>query len=546
MDDFSQAWWNWYQNLARDPAQQHALIQNAADRVADSWSFAARAAAGQPLAPATKDPQFADPLWHQWPFNVYAHNYQNFASWWRDALEAVPANDDKEKLRLNFLADQALAAASPANYLPTNPQLIEHTRAEGGANLLRGTKHLLEDAQRMLDKTPPPGTEKFRVGEDVAATPGTVIYQNNLIELIQYSPQTPSVHAEPILIVPAWIMKYYILDLSPRNSLIRYLVQQGHTVFAISWKNPNAADRDLGMDDYVRSGLFAALDSISNVVPNHGVHVVGYCIGGTLLSIGAAVLAARGDTRIKSLTLLAAQTDFSEPGELAVFISQQQLAGIDLLMQQQGVLDSAQMGAAFMMLRADDLLWAPAINTYIRGQRDEPNDLMAWNADGTRMPFRMHSDYLARLYLKNELAQGKFTFEGQPVDLSAIKVPMFVVGTETDHVAPWHSTFKTAGLVRSNDYTFLLTSGGHNAGIVSGPSHPRRRHRTLQVDDSTQLGSPEDYERNAVANQGSWWPTWAQWLVAHSSPEQRTPPPLGNPTAGLKALRPAPGEYVLG
>jgi polyhydroxyalkanoate synthase len=542
MDDFSQAWWNWYQNLARDPAQQQALIKNATERVADSWHFAARAAAGKPLAPDTKDPQFADPLWHQWPFNVYAQNYQHFASWWQDALAAVPAGNTQEKLRLNFIADQALAAASPAHYLPTNPKLLEQTRAEGGANLARGVQHLFEDAQRLLDKTPPPGTEKFRVGEDVAATPGTVIYQNNLIELIQYAPQTPSVHAEPVLIVPAWIMKYYILDLSPRNSMIRYLVEQGHTVFAISWKNPSASDRDVGMDDYVRSGLFAAMDAVSDVVPNQRMHLVGYCIGGTLTSIGAAVSCARGDTRIKTITLLAAQTDFSEPGELAVFISQRQLAGIDQLMQQQGVLDSAQMGAAFAMLRADDLLWAPAVKTYLQGQRDNPNDLMAWNADGTRMPFRMHSEYLAKLYLRNELAQGKFTFEGKPVDLGAINVPMFVVGTETDHVAPWHSAFKTAGLVRSGDYTFLLTSGG----IVSGPSHPNRRHRTLHVGDSRQIGTPADYERNAIMQAGSWWPTWSQWLAAQSSAEQYMPPPVGNPTAGLAALRPAPGEYVLG
>ena len=546
MDDFTQAWWNWYRNLASSPTQQSALIKNAAERVADSWNFATRAAAGQPLDPGTRDPQFADPLWHQWPYNVYAHNYQNFASWWQDALAAVPAADDKDRLRLGFVADQVLAAASPANYLPTNPQLIEQTRAEGGANLLRGTQHLLEDAQRLIDKTPPPGTEKFRVGEDVAVTPGTVIYQNDLIELIQYSPQTPSVFAEPVLIVPAWIMKYYILDLSPRNSLVRYLVEQGHTVFAISWKNPRAADREMGMDDYVRQGYFAALDAVADVVPDRRIHVTGYCIGGTLASIGTAVLCQRGDARIGSLTLLAAQTDFSEPGELAVFISQQQLAGLDLLMQQQGVLDSAQMGAAFMMLRADDLLWAPAVKNYLRGERDTPNDLMAWNADGTRMPFRMHSEYLAKLYLRNELAQGKFTFEGQPVDLAAINVPMFVVGTETDHVAPWHSAYKTAALVRSPDYTFVLTSGGHNAGIVSGPAHPKRRHRTLHVNDSTQLGTPEDYERNAQLQAGSWWPTWQQWLVRHSTPEQYTLPPLGNPAAGLVSIRPAPGEYVRG
>jgi polyhydroxyalkanoate synthase len=296
----------------------------------------------------------------------------------------------------------------------------------------------------------------------------------------------------------------------------------------------------------VQRGLYAGLDAISAVVPGRGIHAVGYCIGGTLLSIGAAALAAHGDQRIQDITLLAAQTDFAEPGELAVFISQQQLASLDVMMEQKGVLDSSHMGAAFALLRADDQLWGPAINTYIRGKRAGLNDLMAWNADGTRMPFRMHSEYLKKLYLCNELATGTFTVAGEAIDLKAIRVPMFVVGTETDHVAPWHSVFKSAGLMRSTDFTFLLTSGGHNAGIISGPTHPKRRHRTFQVNDSTQLGGAAEFERDAVKHAGSWWPTWQHWLVAHSAREQVPPPPVGNPAAGLVALRAAPGEYVLG
>jgi polyhydroxyalkanoate synthase subunit PhaC len=367
------------------------------------------------------------------------------------------------------------------------------------------------------------------------------------MELIQYSPQGASVHAEPVLITPAWIMKYYVLDLSPHNSLVQYLVSQGHTVFMISWKNPTAADRNLGMDDYLRLGLRAAIDAVSTIVPGRGIHTVGYCIGGTLLAIGAAQLARAGDARIASVTLLAAQTDFSEPGELAVFISPNQLAALQLQMQRDGVLRSENMAAAFALLRASDLIWAPAINQYVRGQRAPLNDLMAWNADGTRMPCRMHGEYLTRLYLRNELSTGSFTVDGAAVDLGAITAPMFVVGTETDHVAPWHSVFKTGALVRSRDYTFLLTSGGHNAGIVSGPVNPKRRHSLRHWDSAAAAAtSPADYLASCEQRTGSWWPSWQQWLAAHSAAERVPAPPMGNAAAGYAPLGEAPGDYVRG
>jgi polyhydroxyalkanoate synthase len=354
------------------------------------------------------------------------------------------------------------------------------------------------------------------------------------------------VYAEPLLIVPAWIMKYYILDLSARNSMVKYLVDKGHTVFMISWKNPAASDRNLGMDDYQRLGLRAAIDTVSGIMPGRKIHAVGYCIGGTLLSIGAAALAAEGDTRIGDISLFAAQTDFSEPGELAVFISPQQLAVLDVMMQQSGVLKSEQMGTAFGMLRIADLIWAPSVNSYLRGKRDSVNDLMAWNADGTRMPCRMHSEYLRSLYLNNALASGEFKVDGQTIDLAKIAVPMFVVGTETDHVAPWRSVYKTGSLVRSSDYTFLLTSGGHNAGIISGPAHPKRRHRTMHATDSRQLADTDTYMHTAEKHSDSWWPTWQKWLVAHSSTEVAAPAQSGNAVAGFAALRDAPGEYVRG
>jgi polyhydroxyalkanoate synthase len=312
----------------------------------------------------------------------------------------------------------------------------------------------------------------------------------------------------------------------------------------ISWKNPNEADRDLGMDDYLELGLRAALAAVSAIVPKCKIHTVGYCIGGTLLAIGAAALAREKDQRIASLTTLAAQTDFSDPGELSLFISPSQLEMLEAVMHKQGVLASDKMAASFMMLRSRDLLWAPAVNKYLRGKLDTPNDLMAWNADGTRMPWRMHTEYLYRLFLHNELARGQFPVAGESIHLQSITVPLFVVGTETDHVAPWRSVYKMRALTRSADYTFLLTSGGHNAGIVSGPVHPRRRHRLMTWHDATTVLSPEQWLEAAELRATSWWPSWQQWLRIHSSMPQVAPPAIGAPGEGYAVLGDAPGDYV--
>ncbi|HYM28196.1 MAG TPA: alpha/beta fold hydrolase [Steroidobacteraceae bacterium] len=539
-DDYLEAWWQWYLNVAAHPPRQAQLAHSAYEKLLDSWQFAARAAGGAPLPPEAKG--FDDAAWNVWPFNVYARAYSNWASWWHQALE--PAAADPKLARAGFAGRLLLEAASPANFLHTNPELLNKTAAESGQNLIRGLKHWLEDAQRLGGGGQTAGAEQFEVGKDVAVTPGKVVFRNRLIELLQYSPQTPDVYAEPVLITPAWIMKYYILDLSPRNSLVRFLVEKGHTVFMISWKNPGTADRDLGLDDYVQLGFLDALAEVRRRVPRQPVHAVGYCIGGTLLAIAAARLAAAGDSTLASLTLLAAQTDFSEPGELSVFITPSQIAMLEAMMSKSGVLESERMGGAFALLRSRDLMWAPAVNQYVRGERPQLNDLMAWNADGTRMPWRMHSEYLERLYLKNELARGVFSSAGQPVDLSAVRVPMFVVGTETDHVAPWRSVYKTRGLTRSSDYTFLLTSGGHNAGIVSGPVHPRRRHRLLTWSNATDTLTPDDWLQRAPPLEGSWWPAWQRWLGEHSAAQRVAARAVAASGAGAAALEDAPGRYV--
>ena len=543
-DVYVNAWWDWYLNLAKEPPKQIEIVQDAIAKAVDSWSFALRASAGEAVPPGAEgDARFKSEAWAQWPFNIMAHSYNNYIDWWRKAWSDVPGVAPENSRQLDFVARNALETLSPANYLATNPDLLEATRAEAGQNLIRGFGNWMEDVERTLRGEGPSGTEKFVVGRDVAATPGKVIFRNALVELIQYSPATPSVYAEPVLIVPAWIMKYYILDLSPGNSMVRYLTEQGHTVFMVSWKNPTASDRGLGMDDYLKLGLRDTLDTVASVVPGRKIHAVGYCIGGTLLSIAAAQLGAAGDQRLASMTLLAGQQDFSEPGELSLFISPSQLDMLEAAMSRAGVLKSEQMGGAFSLLRSRELLWTPAVNSYLKGKRESPNDLMAWNADGTRMPCRMHAEYLRRLYLNNALARGEYESEGRRVDLAAIRVPMFVVGTETDHVAPWKSVYKARALTRSADYTFLLTSGGHNAGIVSGPVHPRRRYRVRSWTNETDSLTPQAWLESTSLETGSWWPVWERWLAQHSAASRVAPPPIGS-----KAHAPiadAPGEYVL-
>jgi poly[(R)-3-hydroxyalkanoate] polymerase subunit PhaC len=542
---YANAWWDWFLNVAKEPPKQVEIVQDAVARAIDNWSFALRASAGEKMPPASGDARFSGEAWTEWPFNIYAHAYRNYVDWWQKAWSNVPGVSPEHERQLDFVARNAVETFSPANYLATNPELLDATRAEAGANLVRGFSHWLEDIQRTLEGKAADGTGQFVVGRDVAATPGKVVLRNQLVELIQYSPSTPTVYAEPILIIPAWIMKYYVLDLSPSNSMARYLVSQGHTVFMVSWKNPTASDRELGMDDYLKLGVRDTLDAVAGIVPGRKIHAVGYCIGGTLLSIAVAVMAAEGDRRLASVTLLAAQQDFSEAGELSVFISPSQLDMLEAVMNRTGVLKSEQMGAAFSLLRSRDLLWTPAVNSYLRGKRDTPNDLMAWNADGTRMPCRMHAEYLRQLYLNNALARGEFESAGRRVDLQAIRLPMFVVGTETDHVAPWKSVYKARGLTRSPDYTFLLTSGGHNAGIVSGAVHPRRRHRVRTWSNESETMTPDAWFEATPTHAGSWWPVWERWLTEHSGAQRVAPPSLGAPAAGYAPIADAPGAYVL-
>ena len=432
---------------------------------------------------------------------------------------------------------------APSNFVPTNPKVLQATWEQGGANLARGMRLFQEDWQRTLASQEPVGTEHFVVGKTLALTEGKVVYRNQLIELLQYAPTTETVHAEPVLIVPAWIMKYYILDLSPENSLVKYLVDHGHTVFMISWKNPGSEERDLGLEDYRTLGIMEALKAIGAICPGRKIHAAGYCLGGTLLSIAMAALAREHDERLASMTLFAAQTDFTEAGELQLFIDESQVTYLENMMWEQGYLEASQMAAAFQLLRSNDLIWSRVIHEYLLGEREPMNDLMAWNADATRLPYRMHSQYLRSLFLHNDLFEGRYRVGDRPITLNDIRVPIFAVGTVRDHVAPWHSVYKIT-LLTDADVTFLLTSGGHNAGIVSEPGHP---HRSYQY--STRLADepyidPDTWQSAMPVQEGSWWPTWEAWLAKRSS-GQVALPSLGAPQCGYPLLGDAPGTYVL-
>jgi polyhydroxyalkanoate synthase len=444
--------------------------------------------------------------------------------------------------RVGQIARQTLDTMSPANFPGSNPEIQGVTLARAGANLLEGAMHFAEDMRAALAGVPAAETGQLVPGRGIAATPGSVVFRNEIMELIQYAPQTGNVHGEPILIVPAWIMKYYVLDLSPHNSLINWLVGQGFTVFCISWRNPGAEHAGLSLEDYRCDGVMAALEAIGTILPARRVHATGYCLGGTLLAIAAATMARDGDDRLASVSLLAAQVDFTEAGELLLFLDESQVALLEDMMRQKGFLDRPQMAGAFAAIRAEDLIWARAVRRYFLGQKDMQSDMAVWNRDSTRMPARMHSEYLRGLFLENRLTAGRFAVEGRPVALKDIAAPMFVVATESDHIAPWRSVYKSA-LFTGCDMHFLLTNGGHNGGIVSEPGHRGRHYRIGHRPAGALYTGPDSWLEAHEAQPGSWWPEWGDWLAARAGPCSQLPP-MGAPEAGLPVLDPAPGRYV--
>lgn len=544
--EMSLATLDWISHLAISPGKRLQLAQSFLGKFYEvgiySLESLIKADAQGPASAIER--RMSGEAWQKWPFKVFAQAHQTSKDWWKEATIGVEGVRGEHEVLVHSIADQILDMVSPANIPVTNPDVLQTTVKERGKNLLRGVRHFASDMARGAATKGVAENDAFSVGDNLAVTPGKVVFQNSLIELIQYSPVTEKVGAEPVLITPAWIMKYYILDLSPHNSLVKYLTEQGKTVFIISWRNPSEEDRNTCFEDYVQQGQMEAIDAVSKICPERKIHAVGYCIGGTLLSIAAAGMARDDDDRLQTISLFAAQTDFSEAGEITRFISPSQLSFLEKVMAKRGYLGSENMGGAFSALRSSDLIYAGMVDRYLMGNKAALNDLMSWNADGTRMPYRMHTEYLEQLYLNNLLAQSKFKLGGRAISLSDIRTPLFVLGTETDHVAPWHSVYKIHNLTQS-ELTFVLTSGGHNAGVVSGPEHPRRRHRVHTRKPGDKYIDPDTWLEETPVHQGSWWPQWSQWLDGQMSEEVK-PPAMGASRKGLKPLRDAPGEYVFG
>ena len=540
------AYLDWLGHLAISPGKRLQLTESLIRKLLQLGVYNARALLGQqrdtPVSSSNR--RLNGEEWQRWPFNVFAKSWLLTRQWSQEATTGVTGVDKEHQLLVAFMAEQILEAVSPANFPLTNPEIQQVTKQEKGRNFVRGIGHIIGDYKRQRTGQGPPGAENFLVGKNVAVTEGKVIYQNKLMELIQYKPATAKVGAEPVLIVPAWIMKYYILDLSPKNSMVKYLLEQGKTVFMISWKNPTEEERDTSMEDYQNMGIMAALDVVNAVLPKRKVNTVGYCIGGSLLYIAAATMARDGDERLQSISIFASQADFSEAGEIRRFLGESIFASLHALMRKRGYLGIESMGGAFRALRSADLIWAPAVDRYLLGKKSSVNDLMSWNADGTRMPYTMHSQYLRKLYMDNDLAEGRYVVDGKPISISDINVPLFVVGTMTDHVAPWQSVYKIHGLNQTTEVTFSLTSGGHNAGIISGPSHPRRSYQLHTRKSGDKHIDPDTWFTTVERHAGSWWPAWNSWLDKQMSRSAK-PPSMGASRKGYKALRDAPGEYVL-
>lgn len=544
---------DWAMHLASAPGKQMTLAQRALQL--------AQQAAQASLEPAgEKDARFKDAAWSQWPYSAMKEGFKATDAWWREAAQ-VEGMTRHHRHVMDFFARQWMDALAPSNWAVTNPEVLAKAKETGGESLREGFKLFAQDLQQARKaKAEVPAEEleplEYAVGQDVACTPGKVVFRNHLMELIQYSPSTDKVHPEPVLIVPSCIMKYYILDLSPQNSMVKYLVGQGHTVLIISWRNPDASDRDLKMQDYLSAGVLQAMAAAKASTGAASIHTMGYCLGGTFLAIAAATLgrlARKGGVRsakeealipadmpaLASVILLAAQTDFTEPGELGVFIDEDQLANLRQSMNEKGYLSGKQMGGSFQFLASKDLVWSRNTRRYLMGEDDASFDLMSWNADQTRLPARMHSEYLSSMFLNNALASGQYRFAGATVALMDIHAPMMVVGTTRDHVSPWKSVYKIH-LQTDTHVTFVLAAGGHNAGIVSEPGRPRRSYQVASVEDGQGWIDPDEWVVQAPVVQGSWWEAMNAWIKARSGV-----PVKAKAIKAEQALCDAPGEYVM-
>jgi len=510
----------------------------------DLWRNASKRMLGQStdpmIEPARDDRRFRDPAWNDDAvFSVIKQSYLLTSRWLTEVMHEVNGLDDKTRQKLDFYTRQFVDAIAPSNFVATNPEVLRATLESGGDNLLRGLNHLLTDLDRGKGKLAITMTDAdaFEVGGNIASTPGKVVFQNDLMQLIQYSPTTKEVYKTPLLIIPPWINKFYILDLQPENSFVRYAVDKGLTVFVISWVNPGKSHADKSFEDYMLEGPLTALKAVEQATGEVQCNAIGYCLGGTLLASLLAYMAEKQDKRIKSATFFASLIDFEKPGDLGVFVDEEQLASMDHMMAEKGYLDGREMSTTFNMLRANDLIWSFVVNNYLLGKEPFPFDLLYWNADNTRMPYAMHSFYLREFYQNNKLIKpGGVTLDGVPIDLTKIRVPAYVLSTREDHIAPWDSTYAATQTYRGKN-TFVLAGSGHIAGVIN-PAGSKKYGYWLNDDLPMD---PKDWLEGADQHEGSWWPNWLSWIRRKSGSKVKARTP-GN--AGLIAIEEAPGSYV--
>ena len=508
------------------------------------WESQLRKAAGETVPPLAEaepgDRRFKDEAWDQeLVFDYIKQSYLVSARWLQDTVAEVDGLDERTRQKVDFYTRQWVDALAPTNFPALNPAVLRAAAESKGETLLRGLKHLLADLERgkgqlqirMTDET------AFKVGENIAVSPGKVVMQNELMQLVQYAPATAEVYARPLLIVPPWINKFYILDLKPRNSFIRWAVEQGFTVFVISWVNPDERLGRMTFEDYMTLGPLAAMDAIARQTGEPDLSIIGYCLGGTLTACLLAWMAAQGDERIRAATFFTCMTDFSDPGELGVFIDDEQLELIEQHMREKGYLEARHMQQVFSLMRANDLIWSFVVNNYLLGKEPMAFDLLYWNNDSTRMPYMMHSFYLRNMYQKNLLVEpGGITLKGVPIDLGRIKVPSYFLSTREDHIAPWKSTYK-GSLRFGGPVRFVLGGSGHIAGVINPPPSTKYGYWT----GGRKARTADGWLKGATAHEGSWWPDWAQWLGAKSGRKV----PARDPAAGpLAPLEDAPGSFV--
>jgi polyhydroxyalkanoate synthase len=528
----------WVNDPSKLAAAQSELFQS----YADLWGRSVRRLLGEEVEPVAEpepgDNRFKDPEWSESQFfDFWKQAYLITSRWAEDVTKSTEGVDETTRKKALFYLEQMLAALSPSNNPFTNPEVVRATLQSNAENLVQGMTHFAQDLEQSKDLLRISQTDlsAFEVGRDIAISPGKVVFQNNLIQLIQYAPTTEQVYERPLIIAPPWINKYYILDLKPEKSLVKYAVDQGFTVFMISWVNPDATLAQKTFEDYMKEGLLAAVEAVNRQLGLHHVNMLGYCVGGTLLASTLAYAAVKGDDRIATATFLTAQVDFTEAGDLLVFIDDAQLRSLEEMMAEQGYLDGSRMAAVFNMLRPRDLIWPYVVNNYLLGKKPFPFDLLYWNADSTRLPAANHAFYLREFYHENRLSKGEMKLGGVKLDLSKIKVPIYELFTREDHIAPARSVYRGSQLF-SGPVRHVMAGSGHIAGVVNPPAKQKYQYWT---------GAPaktlEAWIETAVETAGSWWPDWVKWLGEHSGKKVSARDPSAGP---LKPIEDAPGSYV--